>query len=66
VSAGRDRIRRIREPDLTELRNLYRAEAMRIAMIMYAWDAETAARRVDLEQRRRAEEMTDQTNQLGA
>ena len=38
------------ESDLTKLRDLPRAEAMRIAMIRYGWDAATAAKRVDAEQ----------------
>jgi hypothetical protein len=38
------------EADLTKLRDLPRAEAMRIAMIRYGWDAATAAKRVDSEQ----------------
>jgi hypothetical protein len=41
------------EADLTNLRDLPRAEAIRIAMIRYGWDAPTAAKRVDIE---RAEE----------
>lgn len=45
---------RIRKPDLAELRDLPRAEAMRVAMIKYGWDAETAGRMVAAEQRRRA------------
>ena len=44
--------RSIREPDLTRLRHLPRPEAIRIAMIMYGWDATTAAKRVDAEQGR--------------
>ena len=42
----------MREPDLARLRGLPRAEAMRIAMIKYGWDAATAARKVDIEQGR--------------
>jgi hypothetical protein len=40
-----------RDPDLTKLRDVPRAEAIRLAMIMYGWDAAEAARRVDVEQR---------------
>jgi len=43
---------RRREPDLAKLRDLPRAEAIRIAMIMYGWDAETAAEKVESEQGR--------------
>ena len=45
----------IREPDLTKLRDLPHGEAMRIAMIKYGWDAETASQKVDAEQRRMQE-----------
>jgi hypothetical protein len=38
-----------KEADLGGLRDLARAEAIRIAMIKYGWDAAAAARRVDLE-----------------
>jgi hypothetical protein len=46
----------IREPDLTRLRDLPRGEAVRIAIIKYGWDAETAGRKVEVEQGRRAQE----------
>jgi hypothetical protein len=36
------------EADLTKLRDLLRAEAMRIAMIRYSWNAATAAEHVDI------------------
>jgi hypothetical protein len=52
VSAGEKLTRRIREPDLTRVRDLPRAEAMRIAMLLYGWDAATAAIKVDIEQGR--------------
>ena len=39
-----------REPDLTKLRDLPRAEAIRIAIIKYTWDAAEAAEKVDNEQ----------------
>lgn len=42
----------IREPDLTKLRDLPRGEAVRIAIIKYGWDAETAGRKVEAEQGR--------------
>jgi hypothetical protein len=47
LSAGNDLSGRLREPDLTNLGGLPRAEAMRIAMIRYGWDAATAAKKVD-------------------
>jgi hypothetical protein len=37
------------EANLSRLRDLPRAEAIRIAMIKYGWDAATAAKRVDVE-----------------
>jgi hypothetical protein len=37
------------EADLGRLGDLPRAEAIRIAMIKYGWDAATAAKRVDIE-----------------
>lgn len=49
----------IRKFDLTELRSLPRTEAMRIAMIKYQWEAETAARNVDIEQGRRTQERAE-------
>jgi hypothetical protein len=49
LSAGNNLFRRPRDPDLTNLRGLPRAEAMRIAMIRYGWDAATAAKKVDIE-----------------
>jgi hypothetical protein len=52
-----------RDPDLTELRDTPRAEAIRRAMLMYGWDAATAARKVDIEQSRYPEEMVGQKNQ---
>ena len=58
MSAGENLKRRVKEPDLTKLRDLPRAEAMRIAMIIYSWDAATAAERVDIEQGRYSEEAT--------
>jgi hypothetical protein len=45
---------RLRRPPeeayFSRLRDLPRAEAIRIAMIKYGWDAATAAKRVDIEQ----------------
>jgi hypothetical protein len=49
LNAGNNLSGRLREPDLTDLRSLPRAEAMRIAMIRYGWDAATAAKKVDIE-----------------
>ena len=44
------RLRRLaEEANLSRLRDLPRAEAIRIAMIKYGWDAATAAKRVDIE-----------------
>jgi hypothetical protein len=51
-----------RDPDLTKLRDIPRAEAIRLAMIMYGWDAATAARKVDIEQSRYPEELVGQKN----
>jgi hypothetical protein len=45
-----------RDPDLTKLRDSPRAEAIRVAMLLYGWDAATAARKVDIEQGRYLEE----------
>jgi hypothetical protein len=56
VSAGEKLIRRIREPDLSKLRDLPRAEAMRIAMLLHGWDTTTAAMKVDIEQSHYSEE----------
>lgn len=61
-----NQVRKIRDPDLTRLRNLPRAEAMRIAMIKHGWDAATAAEKVDIEQGRYAEEMAGRENRQGA
>jgi hypothetical protein len=55
-----------RDPDLTKLRDTPRAEAMRLAMLMYGWDAVTAARKVDIEQSRYPEEMVGQKSQQEA
>jgi hypothetical protein len=52
-----------RDPDLAELRDTPRAEAIRRAMIMYGWDAATAARKVDSELSRYPEEIVGQNNQ---
>jgi hypothetical protein len=38
-----------KEANLGRLRDLPRAEAIRIAMIKNGWDADTAAKRVDIE-----------------
>jgi hypothetical protein len=38
-----------KEAALSRLRNLPRAEAIRIVMIKYGWDAARAAKRVDIE-----------------
>ena len=65
MSGEWNRIRRIREPDLTMLRGLPRAEAMRRAMIMYGWDATTAAQKVDIEEGRYPEGLTDRKTQRG-
>lgn len=43
-------------PDLGVLRGLPRAEAMRIAMIKYGFDAATAARKIDAERNRSAQD----------
>ena len=66
LNVDTNQIRKIRDPDLTKLRDLPRAEAMRIAMIKYGWDAATAARKVDIEQGRYAEVMSVRENQQGA
>ena len=41
--------------DLGRVRDLPRAEAIRIAMIKYGWDAATAVKRVDIERYERDE-----------
>ena len=56
MSTGEKLTRRIREPDLTKLRDLPRAEAMCIAMLLHDWDATTAAMKVDIEQSHYSEE----------
>jgi hypothetical protein len=61
-----NQVRKIRDPDLTRLRDLPRAEAIRIAMIKHLWDAATAAEKVDIEQDRYAEEMAGRENRQGA
>ena len=66
LSVDRNGILRIREPHLTKLRDLPRAEAMRIAMIKHRWDAATAAEKVDIEQGRYAEEMAGRTKSQSA
>ena len=38
-----------KEADLGRLGDLPRAEAIRIAMIKHGWDADTAAKRVDIQ-----------------
>ena len=47
-----------REPDLDKLRDLPREEAMRVAMLIYGWNAAEAAERLDAG-RGRYEEVTD-------
>jgi hypothetical protein len=66
LSVEKDRIRKLREPDLTRLRDLPRAEAVRIAMIKNGWDAATAAEKVAIEQGRYAEEMAGRTKPQSA
>lgn len=66
MSADRNGIRKLRDPDLTRLRDLPRAEAIRIAMIKNCWDAATAAEKVDIEQGRYAEEMAGRTKAQSA
>ncbi|HJQ28197.1 MAG TPA: hypothetical protein VJ827_02575 [Rubrobacter sp.] len=61
-----NQVRKLRDPDLTSLRDLPRAEAIRIAMIKNGWDADTAGRKVDIEQGRYAEELAARENQEGA
>ncbi|HJQ30314.1 MAG TPA: hypothetical protein VJ827_13325 [Rubrobacter sp.] len=53
---------RMREPDLTKLRDLLRAEAIRVAMLVYGWDATTAAEKVDTEQGRYKREIGNRYN----
>jgi hypothetical protein len=48
-----------RDPDLSKLRDSPRAEAIRVAMLLYGWDAATAARKVDIEQDRYSEEAAE-------
>ncbi|HEX6711260.1 MAG TPA: hypothetical protein VF068_13100 [Rubrobacter sp.] len=61
-----NQIRKLRDPDLSRLRDLPRAEAIRIAMIKHLWDADTAGRKVDIEQGRYAEEVAGRENHGGA
>ena len=63
MSADRNRIR---EPDLSKIRELSRGEAIRVAMLKYGWDAATAAKKVDIEQGRYAEEMAGRKTSRGA
>jgi hypothetical protein len=63
LSVDRDQIR---EPDLTKLRGLIRGEAMRVAMLLYGWDAATAAEKVDLEQGRYKSEIAERYNSESA
>jgi hypothetical protein len=56
----------VRGPDLSWLRDLPRAEAMRIAMIKYSWDAATAAEKVDIGQSRYANETASLRNRYRA
>ena len=51
-----------RDPDLSKLRDSPRAEAIRVAMLVYGWDAATAARKVDIEQDRYSEEEAAEPN----
>jgi hypothetical protein len=48
-----------RDPDLSKLRDSPRAEAIRVAMLVYGWDAATAAGKVDIEQVRYSEEAAE-------
>ena len=61
-----NQVRKIRDPDLTRLRDLPRAEAIRIAMIKHLWDAATAAGKMDIEQGRYAEVMAARKHRQGA
>lgn len=55
-----------RVPDLSRLGDLPRAEAIRIAMIKYTWDAATAAEKVDIERSRYANETESWRNRYSA
>ena len=55
-----------REPDLAKLGDLPREEAIRVAILIYGWSAAEAAKRVDTEQGRNAEGMSNQNRQQGA
>jgi len=66
LGAEENLTRKIREPDLTKLRDLPRGEAMRIAMILYGWDAATAAMKVDVEQGRYSVEAIEPYKRQGA
>lgn len=66
MNLEKNQVRKLRDPDLTRLRNVPRAEAMRIAMIKNGWDADTAGRKVDIEQGRYAEESATRENREGA
>lgn len=58
--------RRRAEPDLSKLKDLPRAEAMRIAMLKYGWDCATAAKMVDVVQGRYAEDRAGRKNPQSA
>jgi hypothetical protein len=58
--------RRRAEPDLSRLRDLPRAEAMRIAMLEYRWDCATAAKMVDVVQGRYVQDRAGRNNPQSA
>ena len=66
MNVEKSQVRKLRDPDLTRLRDLPRAEAMRIAMIKNGWDADTAGRKIDIEQGRYAEDVAARENREGA
>ena len=58
--------RRRAEPDLSKLRDLPRAEAMRLAMLKYGWDCATAAKMVDVVQGRYVQDRAGRKNPQSA
>jgi heme-degrading monooxygenase HmoA len=58
--------RRRAEPDLSQLRDLPRAEAMRLAMLEYGWDCATSAKMVDVVQGRYVQDRAGRNNPQSA
>src|SRR5215208_2845171 len=52
-----------RAPDFAKLRDMPREEAIRVAILIYGWNAAEATERVDTEQGRYAEEIANRKKQ---